>query len=882
MKFHQWGLAICVFSPYVSAFQACNLGEEYKVLESEKLYDIRQSNYQKFSNEVAVEEPFYFAPEHDVNVRPSIVETENIFPQTSSLLEAGPESTIVLEAKEATRLLSTLGRSTAGIAKEALEALGPVGDAVAVGLWANEVANSFADETQTSYDRFATTMSLIDWFGVLKLPEREIDRQILTARWNKVAAGEHYSFTLNQNIITQQDKKDIQHWVDLAKGQEKMLESLAQGFATDLALKYQYQYQKALKAQTHLVETLISAVESETNKAIYHQLALDNEEQKYFVSDLRSACRTEVDALYALYPQQAASNRSPMSIPTKREANRALANLQLCQQEQLDLAINLLDDLRNENFDGLSRLELHRLYKNTLDAKIKIVETANDQLERIRTQLIEEMRAEGRLAIQKLFDSGAITQAHQYFVAQADYLAIDEMSRSIFGRAATQTEQKKREFILQKGYSKCVSIGILGGDPNFVGCKKYDWIPAKIEYYDSNKVAAIANMAIPEQQVVEQVLVKALDSLLENGWSSKDEEAWFEQQIISYSQKQRMLNIAKLHKQQVMHWLFDSTADLSGECEQFNGCAGWSGDYLNAQHLSRASSLHSIAQWYESIKNSSYYVHRKRVEQLGVLIPLALESEWKANHVKSFYRYIFPGSIDLDLEAPLIASALKNSNLNINNLEQSLPIAKGIVKTRLSEALSVAEQNGHNWLSAQIGDFQRYIAIIHTQANSTGHYSADKSGDIGLFSEPLPAHILRYMTLDSYQTSDDNFTSYYSNLNENDLSYDARLHRSIDALFKVNSDLGEKIEQLIKTNSQFTRLAGRKCMIFYPQLQKELLQVSGDESLYWLTPLSSWFDNLTRQQLELFGALRFGVIKQNSLNIRCDLNPNNPTYWYRG
>ncbi|PNQ54001.1 hypothetical protein C1141_18225, partial [Vibrio agarivorans] len=659
MKISQWGLVFLVLSPHAFSFQACNLGDEYKVIEAEELYQIRKANYQKFSGDISTEEPFYFSPEHHADIRPNIIDTEDVFPQTSSLLEAGPESAIALEAKEASSLLSTIGRSTAGIAKEALEVLGPVGDAVAVGLWANEVANAFEDETQTSYDRFATTMGLIDWFGVLKLPEREIDRQILTARWNKVASGKHYSFTLNQNIITQQDKKDIQHWVDLARGQQQMLESLAQGFATDLALKYQYQYQKALKAQTHLVETLISAVESETNKTIFHQLALDHEEQKYFVSDLRSACRTEVDALYALYPQQAASNRSSMQVPTKREANRALANLQLCQQEQLDLAINLLDDLRNENFDGLSRLELHRLYKNTLDAKIKIVEAANDQLERIKTKLIEEMRAEGRLAIQKLFDSGSIIQAHQYFVAQADYLAIDEMSRSIFGRAATQTEQNKREFILQKGYRKCVSIGILGGDPNFVGCKKYDWIPAKIEYYDSNKVAAIANMVMPDQIVVEQVLLQTLNSLLANGWNSMDEEAWLEQQIVSYSQKQRMLNIARVHKQQVIHWLFDSTADLRGECGQLNGCAGWSGDYLNSQHLSRDSSLHFIAQWYETVKNSGYYVHKNRLEKLRVLIPLALESEWQANHAKSFYRYLFPGSFDLDLQAPLIASALK-------------------------------------------------------------------------------------------------------------------------------------------------------------------------------------------------------------------------------
>ena len=78
-----------------------------------------------------------------------------------------------------------------GAARGAIEVLGPVGDAIAVGLWAEEVAESFADETQTSYDRFATVMSLIDWFGVLKLPARDIDRHILINRWNNVTKGDH-------------------------------------------------------------------------------------------------------------------------------------------------------------------------------------------------------------------------------------------------------------------------------------------------------------------------------------------------------------------------------------------------------------------------------------------------------------------------------------------------------------------------------------------------------------------------------------------------------------------------------------------------------------------------------------------------------------------
>lgn len=76
-----------------------------------------------------------------------------------------------------------------------------------------------------------------------------------------------------------------------------MLEALAKGYASDVALKYQQHYQEALKAQAVLAETLINSVESEVQKAIFNKLALQGANAKLFASDLASTCRTEIDAL---------------------------------------------------------------------------------------------------------------------------------------------------------------------------------------------------------------------------------------------------------------------------------------------------------------------------------------------------------------------------------------------------------------------------------------------------------------------------------------------------------------------------------------------------------------------------------------------------------
>ena len=218
--------------------------------------------------------------------------------------------------------------------------------------------------------------------------------------------------------------------------------------------------------------------------------------------------------------------------------------------------------------------------------------------------------------------------------------------------------------------------------------------------------------------------------------------------------------------------------------------------------------------------------------------------------------------------------------MNTSNLAAALPLAKSVVKNRIVEALSVADSNGEVWLTDQIGDFQRYISIIHAQSISTGHYASGEVGTTALLSEPLPAHLLRYMTLDVYHNIDDSDSAYYYPANSGEeMSYDVRLHASIDDLFSANSDLGRKLDLLVQVNENFTGLPGRSCMIMYPQLRDALFKVAGDESAYWLSPISSWFGSVTRQQLELFSAIRFGVIKLNELNIPCDLSPNNPSYW---
>ncbi|MEZ8915339.1 hypothetical protein AB6D87_04335 [Vibrio lentus] len=864
MKLKRLALITAMISSNVNAFQVCNIGDEYNVLDSESFHQIRQKNYDAFGEGITPENLFPSSPEHIVDLKPSLSEASDILPETAKLLETGPASAIAIEPVEATRLMETLGRSTSSLAKGALEALGPIGDAVAVGLWANDVANSFQDESRTSYDRFATVMELVDWFGVLKLPAREIDRQILSSRWDRIAAGDHYSYRVHDDLITQQDLRDKNHWAELASKQQAMLNAVARGFATDLALKYQQHYQEVVQAQTIMAEELITGVEHELRKTLFSELAVDHQGSRLFASDIALSCNEEAQALAELYPQQDVeeNNNRPPAVPSKRQANRALAKLQHCQQQLLDEAIAKLDALRAGQIPGLDQAAVEQLYTQTLAAKTQIIETADNHVNLLKSKLQKEMFTQGEIAVEQLFSSGSVDTMHNFLKAQAERNAIDEMTRSILGRPASTQEIRNKEIVLQSGYRKCVRIGILGGDPNFRGCVEYAWIPAETRPFNPSEDTVIAQIYPPNKEVVKRVLFDTLSTLIANGWNSEDEEHWLEQQILNFSAQQRLKQQAEFDKQQVYHWLLDSTAQLGGKCTGGSSCAGWSPSYLQTVNLSRQSSLHYINNWHTNYSGKYANVHSKRYQKLESLIAVALASEWQAKQAVEFFSFTYPGSADLENNAPLIYSALKSSSLDITDLQgNTLQLAKGIVKTRLAEAISVSDSNGIEWLHSQVGQFQRYTSIIHSQHISTGHYASGSEDVPALFSEMLPAHLMRYLISDIIPDS-----------------YDARLERSIEALFNPASGLNQKLDSLSRTNESFTNKPGRSCLIYYPHLKSALLSVAEEEDLYWLSPISEWYDAVTRQQLNTFRTLQSAVINQNTFGIPCDLSPNSYQY----
>ena len=862
MKLNNLMLVCSLLSTGASALELCRVGDEINVLDKESFNNLSKKNYRSFSDEIMPEDLFPKVPDHFSSLKPNLSEATHVYSDTSSLLETGPASSFAVETEEASRLLSTIGRSASEAGSAALESLGPIGEAAAVGLWARDVADTFEDESRTSYDRFATVMGLVDWFGVLKLPERAVDRYIISNRWDSMASGNHYSFTIHDDIVTQQDLRDKKHWAELASNQHRTLESIVKSYASDVALKYQLHYQETVKAQALLANELISAVDQELEKTLHFQLGINKEGSRLFSSDIASTCRTETDALFALYPNQQENNNRPPSVPSARVANRTLAALQHCQQYILDQAVTKLDEIRNGQLNGLNHLALTQLYTRTLNAKKKIAETADNHVRITSMKLQNSMKNDGLALINRLFDSGSVEKANAFFKEQASRYAVDEMARSLLYRPATSRELSSKVLVLKETYKYCSSVGVLAGDPNFRGCLKYTWEPAETRRFDSSQDDVTSQIKMPLRETYYEVFATTLNLLIKEGWNSEVEEQWLEQQILDYSEQQNQMVQSRENKAEIYRWLFDSRAQLGSECIGERECSGWSSSYLAKENLSRTSSLAHIARWLADYSGRGAYIHRKRLEKLDELIKPALESDWKATQGSQFYSYAYPSSFDMEKYAPLIASALKSSTLDVTNLSgNALPLAKGIVKSRLIEAVELGEQNGSDWLLSQVGDFQRYAAIVHSQHTSVGRHAPEMEETPVLFSEMLPAYILRYLVSDLIPDS-----------------YDARLVNSINALYDPSSELGQKITQLVDVNQTLNDRSNRTCDINFMPLKETLLAISGDESLYWLSPISSWLDNLTRQQLTSQAVIGWGSRKQTEFGIECGISPNSLSY----
>ena len=820
-------LSILAVSSPVLGSEFCPIDDEQYLLDEESYRVLQQDNYRIFSREVSPTDALLTSPRGELAIKGKLPEALDVFSATALNLTRGPDEALALTSAESLRLLRSMGRTAEKVAAGALEALGPVGDILAVGLWAEDVAETFADESRTAYDRFESIMGLIDVFGLFNLPEHDIDRMIITSHWDRIASGEHYSYTLHQDLVTQQDHLDKVRWAHFSDGYDKFLQRTTQDFLIDAGLKYQFHFIEAVQVQTKIAQELFNGIDQEMYKSLMTHLALNGSAERIFAADIERECAPESRKLLTLLAQASSELDA-------RKLNRKLARVQSCQLQVISHLANNLYRMSQGNLAGVSASQIRALFTQAFDAKQNIIDTAAANLALIRFKLIDDMRQQGHQAIGQLFASGAVANTQNFILQQGERAGIDEMARSLLYRPANAWELFTGWIVLEPSYEDCWHG--FGLDKLF--CKD---VPAVTRQFNVSQDSILSTIKTPQIEHYLHLFDSELDTLIGAGWNSEYQEHWLQQQATYFLDQQAAKPEASRLHAEVIRWLFDS--DLGNDCR--GDCQAWSPGYLTQYGVHRGASLATIEKWLAGYNGDIFgtVYHADRTVALKRLVPQAIAARWASDEWDKYQIFAHPTSVDLKGRSPEIYAGL------IDASERGATSVEALVasmKVTMKLAMDLSETQNPLWLNQQIGDFHRYAVIAKLQRKTTGH--PDPALSSPLFNETLPANLLRFATgniandyrarlvqsLRMFLTASDT-EDWQAHYGSNPLSplrishADGRRYQDIDSL-----NLVEQLAAIQVVTQAYRDTSPQGCDVNFAPLQQAFFAMSGNQNLQLL------------------------------------------------
>ncbi|MCZ8489026.1 hypothetical protein O9992_23465 [Vibrio lentus] len=109
-----------------------------------------------------------------------------------------------------------------------------------------------------------------------------------------------------------------------------------------------------------------------------------------------------------LYPQQdVEENNRPPAVPSKRQANRALAKLNTASSYWMKLLPNLMPYERDK-FRALTKLQFNSFMHAHLQPKPRSLKPRTTMSICSKSKLQKEMFTQGEIAVERLFRSGSV------------------------------------------------------------------------------------------------------------------------------------------------------------------------------------------------------------------------------------------------------------------------------------------------------------------------------------------------------------------------------------------------------------------------------------------------------------------------------------------
>ncbi|WP_394141376.1 hypothetical protein [Vibrio chagasii] len=402
-KTHLWRLAAIVYSPLSVAFCLSD-----GVQDTQSLDAINQNRITSWArNEVYSEPQFGIALgelEHGAHTN----SFSAAWPQTEQALASVPQTfESPLSEQSLFNRLGKAGSST-------LEVLGPVGDAVAVGFWLDNMVSTFSQESSTRLDKAASVFSIVPLVGdELNLLSSDIKYFAAKQKIEEFEQQTHYVFANHSSEFARfhHKKEDA---ITLLNKYDNHVKQSASMYVDHLLLQADTEYRRLASAYDRQLSKQMARIDLELLKSLGH-VSID-------VNLHQPLCQ--------------GSYTSP-------------SELENCVSHQGPARI---DDLINK----LNATAYHELALKTHTKKAELVDIALRQLAKHRQRLINRVNDRAKPHITAMVNQSTLNRGTLEF--QARQSGLREYANEVWGIDYLSEEQLKTATIEVRPASTCWGI----------------------------------------------------------------------------------------------------------------------------------------------------------------------------------------------------------------------------------------------------------------------------------------------------------------------------------------------------------------------------------------------------------------------------------------
>ena len=398
-----WRFAAIIYSPISVAF--C-LSDD--VQDTQSLDAINQNRITSWARNEVYSEPQFGIALGELEQDAHTNSFSAAWPQTEQALASVPQTFESPLSEQS--LFSRLGKA----GSSTLEVLGPVGDAVAVGFWLDNMVSTFSKESSTRLDEAASVFSIIPLVGdELNLLSNDIKYFAAKEKIEEFESQSHYVFSDHSSEFYRFHHKKEDAITLLNKYDNHVLQS-AKMYVDHLLLEANTEYRRLTAAYDRQLSKQMARIDLEMLKSIAH-----------------------------------VSPESNLHQPICHNVHSSLTELERCIRTEGPSRIgNLVNNLNEDDYHALA-LKLH-------SKKRELVEIALRRLSTHRMNIVKRLIERSKPHVASIITHSKINRSTLEF--QVRQSGLREYANEVWGLDYLSEEQLKTATLLIRPARECWGV----------------------------------------------------------------------------------------------------------------------------------------------------------------------------------------------------------------------------------------------------------------------------------------------------------------------------------------------------------------------------------------------------------------------------------------